>query len=810
MRRRREMGDGVAKSPCHTTRPDGRSAASRRGPREHLPLEQSDSPPSMTHNVTPQSEPFTSEPAVFPPTLAAQQIAQIGTLLEELDKPLPRPPATAAPVLDPQIDNQLVQVRLGIAAQLVRRDEMPLFATASSHCLRVALTCSTWSWRMGLPTAARDAIEVAALLHDVGMVSLPDQILHKPGPLDAEEKRLVEQSRRHVGRDSRRRMRRVVDPRHRGDTWRRGTTARGAASAPRANEIPFGARMIAIVEAFDSMTTDHVFRRPITQERAIRELFALCRPAIRPGPGARLRGILRDATRGTSPRASPGGGSHARSRGGQLVLGAGARRRAPPRDRPSALLRDAAAGQHARRRRVHRRRACRSPSGTTARSGSPGITASSICPTALVARAAATCRTRKGDAMAEADCPVAGAIHSGTQSLRRLTIAGRSGRPVAVDCHAIPVHAADDTSLGAVAPAARRLVGNLAGAAMPEPARKGHARSAHPGGQPRGVRPRAGDVRQRPPAAAGPVQPDHLRPGPFQAGQRHLRPPGRRRGDQVAWPRLLRAFLPAGRSRGPLRRRGIRDALRRLQQRQRRRPPRRTGAHALGRSRHAAARGRRVTASFGVTEIQPGDTPDTMLRRADRALLMAKAAGRNRVVQLGVGFDDEPTRGGPGEGRLRRSSCDASCSRPCRWPWRSRNCAASWPITGRGSSTSRTRACIWRSPTRRPAGAVARPIGRPRSSCGWTCLTNRSPRRSASAAGLGDAQAVPAAAQPASASRSPPMHPRSPPADVADRRNTCSEPPIVPDGRRRRPAANRGVPPADREGDCALAAESNE
>jgi diguanylate cyclase (GGDEF)-like protein len=47
--------------------------------------------------------------------------------------------------------------------------------------------------------------------------------------------------------------------------------------------------------------------------------------------------------------------------------------------------------------------------------------------------------------------------------------------------------------------------------------------------------------------------------------------------------------------------------------------------------------GRAITASFGVTEIQPGDTPETMLRRADRALLMAKQRGRNQVVQLGTG-----------------------------------------------------------------------------------------------------------------------------------------------------------------------------
>ena len=51
--------------------------------------------------------------------------------------------------------------------------------------------------------------------------------------------------------------------------------------------------------------------------------------------------------------------------------------------------------------------------------------------------------------------------------------------------------------------------------------------------------------------------------------------------------------------------------------------------------------GRAVTVSFGVTEIQPGDTPETMLRRADRALLMAKANGRNTVVQLGTGAGGE-------------------------------------------------------------------------------------------------------------------------------------------------------------------------
>jgi hypothetical protein len=54
-----------------------------------------------------------------------------------------------------------------------------------------------------------------------------------------------------------------------------------------------------------------------------------------------------------------------------------------------------------------------------------------------------------------------------------------------------------------------------------------------------------------------------------------------------------------------------------------------------------------ITASFGVTEVQPGDTPETMLRRADRALLQAKQRGRNMVVQLGTGIgeQEEPAKG---------------------------------------------------------------------------------------------------------------------------------------------------------------------
>ncbi|MCA9260515.1 MAG: GGDEF domain-containing protein, partial [Planctomycetales bacterium] len=59
---------------------------------------------------------------------------------------------------------------------------------------------------------------------------------------------------------------------------------------------------------------------------------------------------------------------------------------------------------------------------------------------------------------------------------------------------------------------------------------------------------------------------------------------------------------------------------------------------------HSYLGNKRITASFGVTELQAGDSPETMLRRADRALLQAKEQGRNQVVQLGNGMEEKKTK----------------------------------------------------------------------------------------------------------------------------------------------------------------------
>src|SRR5690606_19832976 len=81
---------------------------------------------------------------------------------------------------------RLVAARLGVSAGLFAALRVRHLPTAI-HSLRVALLCSAWAKWRGMTEQERDELEVAALLHDVGLIGLPDQILLKPGPLTPEE-----------------------------------------------------------------------------------------------------------------------------------------------------------------------------------------------------------------------------------------------------------------------------------------------------------------------------------------------------------------------------------------------------------------------------------------------------------------------------------------------------------------------------------------------------------------------------------------------------------------------------------------------
>lgn len=180
--------------------------------------------------------------------------------------PMPRPPQSAR-----SGSNQLTAARLGHANALFYALRAKHAATAA-HGLRVALICSAWAERLKLNQATQTRIEIAALLHDLGKIGIPDRILRKPGKLTAEESQLMATSPE-LGCE-------ILS----GCTDDQGILeiilhARAWYSGPRAKAklkgeaIPFGARMLAIADAFDAMTTEQVYRPAMSLDRALADLI---------------------------------------------------------------------------------------------------------------------------------------------------------------------------------------------------------------------------------------------------------------------------------------------------------------------------------------------------------------------------------------------------------------------------------------------------------------------------------------------------------------------------------------------------------
>ncbi|TMQ71198.1 MAG: response regulator [Candidatus Eisenbacteria bacterium] len=141
------------------------------------------------------------------------------------------------------------------------------------HLRRIAGYSEQTALALGLPAEQARVVRYAGVLHDIGKIGVREELLSKPGKLTREEQMEL---RKHAEYGAS-----IVAPmRFAGDVapiilahhehW----DGAGYPYGQRGEQIPLGARIISVVDAYDAMTSDRPYRKSLGNEEAVRRLRA--------------------------------------------------------------------------------------------------------------------------------------------------------------------------------------------------------------------------------------------------------------------------------------------------------------------------------------------------------------------------------------------------------------------------------------------------------------------------------------------------------------------------------------------------------
>jgi two-component system, cell cycle response regulator len=161
-----------------------------------------------------------------------------------------------------------LEVKHALLSALAHRDP-----ELSEHVDDVAKLAAGVAAALGCDSAHVEAVRIAAELHDIGKIAIPEAILDKPGPLTPEEWTLMHQhtiagERIVLASPALADVAPLVRSSH--ERWD-GT---GYPDRLAAESIPLGARIITVCDSYHAMTSDRTYRRALSDEVALAELCA--------------------------------------------------------------------------------------------------------------------------------------------------------------------------------------------------------------------------------------------------------------------------------------------------------------------------------------------------------------------------------------------------------------------------------------------------------------------------------------------------------------------------------------------------------
>ena len=158
--------------------------------------------------------------------------------------------------------------RLAIVAEF--RDD-----DTGQHTARVGEMAAQVALRLGWETPKVDQLRLAARLHDIGKIAIPDEILHKPGKLDEQEWALMREhpqtgAQMLAGSEAQlMSLAREICLSHH-ERW----NGRGYPFGLVGEAIPMSGRIVSVADAFDALTSPRPYKSAWSRERAIEEIRA--------------------------------------------------------------------------------------------------------------------------------------------------------------------------------------------------------------------------------------------------------------------------------------------------------------------------------------------------------------------------------------------------------------------------------------------------------------------------------------------------------------------------------------------------------
>jgi putative nucleotidyltransferase with HDIG domain len=177
-------------------------------------------------------------------------------------------------------------------------------AYTKGHSHRVSAYCSSVAREMGWPTEEVEGIRIAGLLHDIGKIAVDKTIINKASPLTTNESRELN-SHPVVGYEI---LSKIKFP------WRgiqmmtrnhhEKVDGSGYPDRLKKADIPLGARIMALVDAFDAMTTDRPYRPRLSFREAMSEVRCNCNRQFDPEVVTPFISVIRKEVLGEAEHAS--------------------------------------------------------------------------------------------------------------------------------------------------------------------------------------------------------------------------------------------------------------------------------------------------------------------------------------------------------------------------------------------------------------------------------------------------------------------------------------------------------------------------